>query len=176
MDIRECYRLCVSDYNRYVEHSEVKSGNMMMIWNALTTWNHRCAFSFWLRMGRCDNFVIRIISKAYYFRLSRKFGLQVPFATEIGEGLYIGHGIGIIINPKTKIGKNCNISQFTTIGNNKGIGAEIGENVYIGPNVCIVEDVKIGNNVKIGAGTVVVHNVPENCTSVGNPNRIIVKK
>lgn len=76
---------------------------------------------------------------------------------------------------KTKIGKNCNISQFLTIGSNKGTPATIGDNVYIGPGVCIVEDVKIGNNVKIGAGTVVVHDVPDNATTVGNPNRIILK-
>lgn len=95
--------------------------------------------------------------------------------TKIGEGLYIGHGIGIIINGKTNIGHHCNISQFLTIGSNKGTPAVIGDNVYIGPSVCIVEDVKIGNNVKIGAGTVVVKDIPDNCTSVGNPNRIIIK-
>lgn len=109
-------------------------------------------------------------------RISNKFGLQIPPSTQIGPGLYIGHGIGIIINGKTTIGKNCNISQFLTIGSNKGTPATIGDNVYIGPHVCIVEDVKIGNNVKIGAGTVVINDVPDGATTVGNPNRIIIKK
>lgn len=110
-----------------------------------------------------------------YRRISNKFGIQIPVSTQIGPGLYVGHGIGIIINGKAKIGKNCNISQFLTIGSNKGTPATIGDNVYIGPNVCIVEDVKIGNNVKIGAGTVVINDVPDGATTVGNPNRIIIK-
>lgn len=118
---------------------------------------------------------MKIIAKIMFRRISNKYGIQIPVETQIGSGLYIGHGIGIVINGKTKIGKNCNISQFLTIGSNKGTPATIGDNVYIGPGVCIVEDVKIGNNVKIGAGTVVVHDVPDNATTVGNPNRIILK-
>lgn len=110
-----------------------------------------------------------------YSRISSRHCIQIPVLTQIGPGLYIGHGIGIVINPKTKIGCNCNISQFLTIGSSKGTPATIGDNVYIGPGVCIVEDVKIGNNVKIGAGTVVIHDVPDGVTTVGNPNRIIDK-
>lgn len=105
----------------------------------------------------------------------RMFGLHIPYSTKIGAGLYIGHGIGIVVNPTAILGKNCNISQFVTIGSNKGKAATIGDNVYIGPSVCIVEDVRIGSNVKIGAGSVVINNVPDNSTTVGNPNRIITK-
>lgn len=91
-----------------------------------------------------------------YSRLSRKYGIQIPPTVKIGYGLYIGHGIGIIINDSTVIGSNCNISQFLTIGSNRGTPAIIGDNVYIGPSVCIVENVRIGNNTTIGAGSVVV--------------------
>lgn len=156
--------------------TNLMGGGIKLIINSLIIRNHRLAFSYWLRMYNCDNFFIHTLSKIYHRHISRKFGIQIPLGTQIGPGLYIGHGIGIVINGKTRIGKNCNISQFLTIGSNKGTPATIGDNVYIGPNVCIVEDVKIGNNVKIGAGTVVINDVPDNATTVGNPNRIILKQ
>ena len=67
-----------------------------------------------------------------------------------------------------------NLSQFTTIGANKGReAAEIGDNVYIGPNVCIIENVKIGDNVTIGAGSVVTKDIPENATAAGNYAKVL---
>lgn len=71
--------------------------------------------------------------------------------------------------------ENCNLSHFITIGSNKGTPANIGDNVFIWPWVSIVEDVTVENNVKIGPGTVVINDIPDNSTSVGNTNRIISK-
>ena len=109
------------------------------------------------------------------YRLSSKYGIQIPPETKIGYGLFIGHGVGIVINGSAVIGNNVNLSQFLTIGSNHGKAATIGNNVYIGPSVCIVEDVNIGNNVIIGAGCVVTSNIPDNSTAVGVPNRNIHK-
>jgi len=106
-------------------------------------------------------------------RMSKRYGLQIPINTQIGPGLYIGHGLCVVIHPNTKIGKNCNLSQFTTIGSNHDTPACIGDNVYIGPNVCIVEDVKVGDNAVIGAGAVVVKDVPAGKTVGGNPAKVI---
>lgn len=147
-------------------------GSISLIFNALTAKNHCFAYSFWLRLASKKN-PFYYIARIMHYRLSRSYGIQISPFMKLGQGLYIGHGVGIIINGKTEIGDNCNISQFLTIGSNKGTPAKIGNNVYIGPNVCIVEDVIIGDNVKIGAGTVVIKDIPANCTSVGNPNRII---
>lgn len=151
-------------------------GNKLLL-KALIAKNHCFAFTYWLRIlqGKPSR-PVRLFAKVMYTLIGRFYGLQIQPQTVIGPGLYIGHGIGIVINPKTKIGSRCNLSQFTTIGSNKGTPATIGDNVYIGPSVCIVEDVKIGNNVKIGAGTVVINDIPDGATSVGNPNRIIMKK
>jgi serine O-acetyltransferase len=106
-------------------------------------------------------------------RLTVKYGVQISRKCKIGYGFYIGHGIGIVINRGVIIGNNCNISQFLTIGSNKGTPAIIGDNVYIGPSVCLIEDVHIGNNATIGAGAVVTKDVPENATVAGVPAKVI---
>ena len=108
------------------------------------------------------------------WRLNRtKRTIQLPRTAQVGYGLYIGHGGPIVVNPTAIIGNNCNLSQFTTIGSNKGRAAVIGDNTYIGPNVCIVENVRIGNNVTIGAGSVVTKDIPDNATAVGNYAKVI---
>ena len=139
---------------------------------AITAKNHCFAYGFWLRMAsRSTPFYY--IAKWMHFRLSRKYGIQISPKMKLGYGFYIGHGVDIIVNPRTTIGNNCNISQCVTIGTNHNTPAVIGDNVYIGPNVCIVEDVHIGNNVTIGAGSVVTHDIPNNSTAVGSPAKVI---
>lgn len=167
----------ISDAKRYYNLNEISRISIpFLILNAFICFHHCLAWSFWFRLCQSKTiFPLQFLAKVMKRHLSNKYGILIPSSTIIGPGLYLGHGIGIVINGKTKIGKNCNISQFLTIGSNKGTPATIGDNVYIGPGVCIVEDVKIGNNVKIGAGTVVIHDVPDNATTVGNPNRIILK-
>lgn len=91
----------------------------------------------------------------------------------IGFGLYLSHGFGVIINPSAIIGNNCVISQFVTIGANKGNAAIIGDRVFIGPNSCIVENVKVGSKSVIGAGSIVVKDIKEEITAAGNPAKEI---
>ena len=116
------------------------------------------------------------LAKFMHSRLSRKYSLQIPSTCKIGYGLYLGHGICMVINPGTIIGNNVNLSQFLNIGTNHNTPAVIGDNVYIGPHVSIVEDVKIGNNSCIGAGAVVVKDVPENATVAGVPAKVVSYK
>lgn len=66
-----------------------------------------------------------------------------------------------------------NLSQFTTIGSNRGKAAVIGDNVYVGPSVCIVGSVEIGDNVTIGAGSIVTKSIPDNATAAGNYAKVI---
>lgn len=105
-----------------------------------------------------------------------KYGFQIYPETEIGEGLYLGHWGSLVINPKTKIGKNCNIAQGVTIGQQnrgKNVGFPmIGNQVWIGPNAVIVGNINIGNNVLIAPNAYVNFDVPENCIVSGNPAKI----
>ena len=108
-----------------------------------------------------------------YHHLSSKYGIQISLHTPIGPGLYIGHGVGIAINQSANIGEGVTLSQFITIGSNKGKAATIGDNVYIEPSVCLVEDVKIGHDAVIGAGAVVTKDIPPYGIAVGVPAKVI---
>jgi serine O-acetyltransferase len=100
-------------------------------------------------------------------------GITLPYAAQIGEGLYIGHHSGIIINAGAVIGENCNISQGVTIGvSGKGIhrGAPvIGDDVYIGANATVAGKITIGNKVVVGANSLVTSDVGSGVTVLGVP-------
>jgi len=118
-------------------------------------------------------FLVNRIVSHYTF----KYGISIPPETVIGSGFYIGHFGGIVVSPKSKIGKNCNISQGVTIGqtnrgSRKGFPI-IGNNVYIGPGAKIIGGVTIGNDVAVGANCVVTKDVPDNAVVVGVPGRVI---
>lgn len=105
-----------------------------------------------------------------------KYGFQIYPETEIGEGLYLGHWGSLVINPKAKIGKNCNIAQGVTIGQqNRGKNEGypiIGNEVWIGPNAVIVGKIHIGNNVLIAPNAYVNFDVPSDSVVTGNPAKI----
>ncbi len=106
-------------------------------------------------------------------------GIEIHPGATIGEGLFIDHGMGVVIGETTEIGDNVTIYQGVTLG---GIGKEkgkrhptIGDNVVIGTGAKVLGFLTVGDNVKIGAGSVVVRDVPANCTVVGIPGRIVVR-
>ena len=113
-------------------------------------------------------------------RLSHKYGYQIPVSTAIGEGFYIGHFGTIVVNPRVKIGKYCNITHSTTIGEaNRGKlkgCPTIGDRVWIGTGSVIVGNIKIGNNVLISPNAFVNINVPDNSVVIGNPAKVIYKE
>lgn len=120
--------------------------------------------------------IIGILYRLLHRHYSYKYGFQIPVVTDIGEGLYIGHFGTIIINSKTVIGKNCNISPGVVIGqishgSKKGT-PKIGDFVWIGANSVIVGNITIGSNVVIAPGAYVNFNVPENSCVIGNPGVI----
>lgn len=121
-------------------------------------------------------FFYRMIQRKY----SYKFGYQIPYSTKIGEGFFIGHFGTIVVNDKTVIGKNCNISPGVTIGQaNRGrlTGVPvIGDRVWMGTNCLIVGKVHIGNDVLIAPGAFVNFDVPDHSMVIGNPGKIIPKE
>ena len=110
-------------------------------------------------------------------KYSFKYGFQIERETSIGKGLFMGHYGTIVINPKAKIGDNCNIAQGVTIGQaNRGKlkgFPTIGNRVWIGANAVIVGNIVVGSNVLIAANSFINQDIPDNSLVIGNPARII---
>ena len=118
-------------------------------------------------------FLARWISQ----RATRKTGIEIHPGARIGKGLFIDHGSGVIIGETTIIGDNVTLYQGVTLG---GTGKEKGkrhptlkDNVMVSAGAKILGSFTIGENSKIGAGSVVLEEVPPNCTVVGVPGRIV---
>lgn len=109
----------------------------------------------------------RMINRFIYLQ----FNCYIPYTTDIGPDVEIAHGIGIVLHHFSVIGEGTIIYQNVTVGN--GMGPKIGNNCVIGSGACVLGDIVIGDNVKIGANAVVIKDVPNNCTVVGVPAKII---
>lgn len=126
----------------------------------------------------------KLYLKKHYFlarwisqRAARKTGIEIHPGAAIGKGLFIDHGSGVIIGETTVIGDNVTLYQGVTLG---GTGKEHGkrhptleDNVMVSAGAKILGSFTIGENSKIGAGSVVLEEVPPNCTVVGVPGRIV---
>ena len=126
----------------------------------------------------------KLYRKKHYFlarwisqRAARKTGIEIHPGARIGKGLFIDHGSGVIIGETTVIGNNVTLYQGVTLG---GTGKERGkrhptlqDNVMVSAGAKIIGSFTVGENSKIGAGSVVLNEVPPNCTVVGVPGRIV---
>ncbi len=128
----------------------------------------------------------RLYLKKHYF-LARwvsqlaamKTGIEIHPGATIGKGLFIDHGSGVIIGETAELGDNVTLYQGVTLG---GTGKEQGkrhptlkDNVMVSAGAKVLGSFTIGENSKIGAGSVVLKEVPPNCTVVGVPGRIVKK-
>lgn len=122
---------------------------------------------------RGHKFIARWISQ----RSRRKTGIEIHPGATIGKGLFIDHGMGVVIGETTEIGDNCTLYQGVTLG---GTGKEsgkrhptLGNNVLIGAGAKVLGPFRVGDNARVAAGAVVLAEVPENATAVGVPGRIV---
>lgn len=121
-------------------------------------------------------FLARLISQFSRFIT----GIEIHPGAKIGKGLFIDHGMGVVIGETSEIGDNVTIYHGVTLG---GTGKEkgkrhpsVGNNVIIGAGAKILGPVYIGNGAKIGAGAVVLQDVPANSTAIGIPARLRLAK
>ena len=127
----------------------------------------------------------KLYLKKHYFlarwvsqRAVRKTGIEIHPGATIGKGLFIDHGSGVIIGETAELGDNITLYQGVTLG---GTGKEQGkrhptlrDNVMVSAGAKVLGSFTIGENSKIGAGSVVLEEVPPNCTVVGVPGRVVI--
>jgi serine O-acetyltransferase len=135
-------------------------------------WAHR--FSHWLwRHGM--RFLARLNSQ-----FARLFtGIEIHPGAELGQRLFIDHGIGTVIGETAIVGNDVTLYQGVTLG---GTGKEkgkrhptLGNNISIGSGAKLLGNITIGDNCRVGAGSVVLRNVPANSTIVGVPGHIVLR-
>lgn len=135
-------------------------------------WLHRLAHWFWTRgflfIGRFISHVNRFLT-----------GIEIHPAARLGPGLFIDHGMGVVIGETTEIGENVTIYQGVTLGGTslerKKRHPTIGNNVVIGAGAKILGPFMVGDNSKIGSASVVVKEVPPNSVVIGVPGRVIYR-
>ena len=169
MNFKEVKYMIISDIYRCGGKSY-----SLIFQNVFLRRNSSQRFTFWLRCCNTNNCFIRTLAKIQRVRLTRKYGVQIPETCIIGPGLELPHCLPIVVHYNAKIGKNCTLHQFVTIGgDSRGKAPVIGDNCFIGSGAVIIGDIKIGKNVTIGANAVVTKDVPDNATVGGVPAKIL---
>jgi len=135
-------------------------------------WFHR--FSHWLNNKKIP-LIPRLISHIARFLT----GIEIHPGAQIGKGVFIDHGMGVVIGETAIVGDYTLIYQGVTLG---GTGKQsgkrhptLGNNVVVGAGAKVLGNLQIGDNVRIGAGSVVLRDVPSDCTVVGIPGRIVYR-
>jgi len=104
-------------------------------------------------------------------------GIEIHPGARVGKGLFIDHGMGVVIGETSEIGDNVTIYQGVTLGGTSLKKAKrhptLGDNVVVGVGAKLIGAITIGDNTKIGAGSVVVSSAPANATVIGVPGRVV---
>ena len=107
-------------------------------------------------------------------------GIEIHPGATIGRGLVIDHGMGVVIGETAEIGDNCTLYQGVTLGGTgKDVGKRhptLGNNVMVGAGAKVLGPFRIGDGTKIAANAVVLTEIPENCTAVGIPAKVVKKQ
>ena len=104
-------------------------------------------------------------------------GIEIHPGAQIGQGVFIDHGMGVVIGETAEVGDGCTIYQGVTLGGTSLLHEKrhptLGRNVTVGVNAAVLGAIVVGDGARIGGGSVVVKDVPANATVVGVPARIV---
>lgn len=140
-------------------------GFQVLLLHRLAHWLHHLGLPF---IPRLISHIARLLT-----------GIEIHPGAQLGRGVFIDHGMGVVIGETAIVGDYALIYQGVTLG---GTGKEsgkrhptVGENTIVGAGAKVLGNIQIGNNVRIGAGSVVLRDVPSDCTVVGIPGRIVYR-
>jgi serine O-acetyltransferase len=133
-------------------------------------WMHRAAHRLW---GRDRKLAARVVSHLNRFVT----GIEVHPGAKIGQGVFIDHGMGVVIGETATVGDGCILFKGVVLGGTQMQRTQrhpqLGKHVVVGSNACVLGNITIGDGARIGSGSVVVRPVPEGATVVGVPGRIV---
>ena len=136
-------------------------------------WMHRVSHELWaggFKLGA------RVLSHTNRFIT----GIDIHPAARIGRGVFIDHGMGIVIGETASVGDRCLLYKGVVLGGTslerKVRHPQIGSDVVLGSNSCVLGAIHVGDRARVGSGSVVVREVPAGATVVGVPARVIVPK
>ena len=135
------------------------------------------AVSYHRKAHWCYEHDLKFLARAISQISRHRTGIEIHPGAKIGKRLVIDHGMGIVIGETAEIGDDCLIYHGVTLGGTgKDTGKRhptLGNNVLIGAGTKVLGPVYIGDNARIGAGSVVLRNLPANCTAVGVPAEVV---
>ena len=106
-------------------------------------------------------------------------GVEIDPGAKIGKGVFIDHGMGVVIGETAEVGDGCTIYQGVTLGGTSLQRTKrhptLGRNVTVGSGAAILGAITVGDGARIGANSVVVKDVPPNATVVGIPGRVVLQ-
>jgi serine O-acetyltransferase len=129
---------------------------------------HRFWRAGWPTLARFTSHVARALT-----------GIEIHPAARLGSGLFIDHGMGVVIGETAEVGEDVTLLQGVTLGGTslkrEKRHPTLGDNVVVGAGAAILGAITIGDNSRIGAGSVVVRDVPANAVVVGVPGKVTYK-
>lgn len=139
---------------------------------------YRLANALWyLKLPKLLEMLMRFISKTLTFSSKVATGVEIHPGAQIDAGFFIDHGVGVVIGETTVIGKNVCVYQGVTLGGTSLKEGKrhptLGNNIVVGAGAKVLGNIDIGNYVQIGANSVVLKDIPSDCTVVGIPGRIV---
>lgn len=129
------------------------------------------------RANWCYRHQLKFLARWISQHSRKKTGIEIHPAAKIGRGLFIDHGMGVVIGETAEIGDYCTLYQNVTLG---GTGKDqgkrhptLGNHVLVGAGAKVLGPFKVGDNARVAAGAVVLDEVPPDATAVGVPARVV---